>query len=502
MSSSICINTPYEEFLARFKEGIHQLFHVEANINELSLSRGLPDTIWKGILDLKPLSVAIPTEYGGRGVKVKECLGVLSAAAYESLALSLTCGINLALFLEPLAKYGSEITKASVFKKFIEKNAMGGLMITEPDHGSDALNMQTAYTEEEKQYKIKGKKHWQGLTGMADFWIVAARKKGNDAQLSRDVEFFVTDNSKKDQKITVDEYYNNLGLYMIPYGLNNLDVKVPKDQKLIHKNAGIKVMLDILHRSRLQFPGIGIGFIKRMLDETLARTRSRIVGGKALYKLDSVRYQISKIQAAYTMASAMCVESVATSGIAHNLTNVGIQANSMKALLTDLMHEAAQICVQLSGASGFRLDHIGGRGIVDSRAFIIFEGPNEMLYSQVSQAFIKKMSKKKLTNFFACLQEFKHTHRVADRFKKVLNFDFPSSISQRQHVTLGEIISRVIAFQYIDKVQEKGFRSDLCDNAFKHIMMNVRKLATNIAPYNNAEPIAEYQDGSDWSKFL
>ena len=45
---------------------------------------------------------------------------------------------------------------------------MGGLMITEPDFGSDALNMQTSNVKEGSNYHIKGTKHWQGLTGMAD----------------------------------------------------------------------------------------------------------------------------------------------------------------------------------------------------------------------------------------------------------------------------------------------------------------------------------------------
>jgi alkylation response protein AidB-like acyl-CoA dehydrogenase len=43
---------------------------------------------------------------------------------------------------------------------------MGGLMITEPDYGSDALNMKTQNKLEGEKYHIKGTKHWQGLTGM------------------------------------------------------------------------------------------------------------------------------------------------------------------------------------------------------------------------------------------------------------------------------------------------------------------------------------------------
>jgi acyl-CoA dehydrogenase len=492
----------FDEFIGRFKQGLKSLFHDESNINELSLNRGLPDNVWNGIMQMNPLSVAIPTAFGGRGTEVKECLGILSAASYEALPLSLTFGINIALFLEPLAKYGNPEIQAPIFDKFMKEQAMGGLMITEPDFGSDALNMRTAYSETENGYKIKGVKHWQGLTGMADFWIIAARKSMQETDLARDVEFFVTDNSIPEQKIKVEHYFNNLGLYMIPYGLNTVDVEVPANQKLQQTSTGIKMMLDILHRSRLQFPGMGMGFIQRMLDEAIAHTTQRKVGGSPLVTMDSVRFQLSRIQAAYTLASGMCAHSSAMSGIAFDLAAEGVQANSMKALVTDLMQESAQICVQLSGSSGYKIDHIAGRGIVDSRPFQIFEGSNEMLYTQISEMVVKQMKKAKMTNFAEYLNSYGLTARVAPAFKQHLDFEMPAVLVQRQTVVLGKVIARLVCLQYVDEMVEKGFRKDLFDNCLKHMRMDIKKLTTDLSDYNNAEPILEYQDDSQWSNFI
>ena len=91
----------YGVFIERFQKRLHEIFHSEHNINNLGLERGLPDEVWRGIMEQNPLSVAIPDQCGGRGANVRECLGILSAASYESLSLSLTFGINIALFLEP-----------------------------------------------------------------------------------------------------------------------------------------------------------------------------------------------------------------------------------------------------------------------------------------------------------------------------------------------------------------------------------------------------------------
>ncbi|MDD2636951.1 MAG: acyl-CoA dehydrogenase family protein, partial [Bacteroidales bacterium] len=63
-----------------------------------------------------------------------------------------------------------------------------------------------------------------------------------------------------------------------------------------------------------------------------------------------------------------------------------ILANSVKSVVTDYMQEAAQSFLQLVGAKGYRLDHLAGRSLVDSRPFQIFEGSNDILYQQVTES--------------------------------------------------------------------------------------------------------------------
>ena len=43
-------------------------------------------------------------------------------------------------------------------------------------------------------------------------------------RLQRDVDFFIANTHEHDQNIDVVEYYDNPGLYMIPYGLNKIDI--------------------------------------------------------------------------------------------------------------------------------------------------------------------------------------------------------------------------------------------------------------------------------------
>ena len=355
----------FGDFINTFKGAVYSAFHERDNIDEFIQKRGFPALVLREIMATNPLSVSIPSEYGGRGCIVKECLGLLEAASYESLPLTLTFGINIALFLEPVAKYAQEDVKQGIFDRFLQKQNMGGLMITEPEYGSDALNMQTSNVLKGDHYHIQGTKHWQGLTGLADYWIMTCRNKNESGKLGRDVDLFIVDEQQSEQRIIVEEYYNTLGLYPIPYGKNIIDIKVPTQYKLIPETTGLKMMIDTLHRSRYQFAGMGMGFIKRMMDEAIKHCNERYVGGKPLSALDQVKYQISTIQSAFTACSGMCYRAATYSSIDTNLAGDLVEANSIKAYLTDLMQMSAQTLTQLCGGNGYKLENIGGRGILD-----------------------------------------------------------------------------------------------------------------------------------------
>ncbi len=492
----------FSEFIDEYKKKLRNLFHVRANVDELSLKRGLPPFVMREIQAQTPLAVFIPKEYGGRGGHVHECLSMLEASSYESLALSLTMGINGALFIQPVSKYGSETVKERVLSSFIRNKRLGGLMITEPDYGSDALSMQTSYTFADGHYHLQGIKHWAGLTGWADFWLLTARQRDADGNLGRDIDFFVCDNTAPGQQVHVEEYFENLGLYMIPYGRNQINVQLPEDQKLQPESTGIKMMLDILHRSRIQFPGMGMGFLRRMLDEAVTHCRARMVGGSSLFSYDQVKERLSRMQAWFTACSAMCAFSSETAGVENNLAKENVSANAIKTVVTDMMQEASQSLLQLTGAKGYRLDHIAGRSTVDSRPFQIFEGANDILYQQISEAIIKSMRRMKEANLYEYLKSFDLTERAADYFKETLNFSIDPKMPQRKLVDLGQVLGRVISMDLTIRLGERGFHSDLIANTLNVLKQDVDALVTrfqtNIAPTY----VEDYPEDSAWLTFV
>jgi len=494
--------TPFSSFLQYFETRLKEIFHETGDIDRMCSERGWPAEVWSEIMSTNPLSVAIPVAYGGRGGKVKEILSVMSAASYESLPLSLTIGINNALFLQPVAKYAQEDVKRPIFERFLKHQNMGGLMITEPDYGTDALSMQTSYTEQGANFHLKGTKHWAGLTGMADYWLLTARKQSTDGALQRDIDFFICDVSYPGQEIVVEEYFENLGLYPIPYGRNRIDVRIPAMQRLVPHTTGVQMMLDLLHRSRLHFPGMGMGFVHRMLDEAMEHTRTRFVGGRSLFGYDQVQQRLARLQASYTICSAFCARSSDIAGIEHNLVPHGFEANVIKSVTSDLMQEAAQSLVQLVGAKAYKQTHVAGRAITDSRPFQIFEGSNDVLYNQISDTLLKLMRTAKEKSLFQFLKSYSHTSLATEYFKEQLHFDVDLQLPQRKMVELGQVISRLVSMNLVILLGERGFRMDLISSTLQSLQKEITESLSAYQMKLCPIVVEGYQENSSWMNMV
>lgn len=490
----------FDAFLSSLRERLKHVFRVAGDAGRFSLERGLPFQAMREVRAADPFAAFVPEEYGGRGGNIAEGLEVLAAASYESLPLSVIFAINWSLFLQPVAKYGDDEVKARVFDRILRKKNMGGFMLTEPDFGSDALSIETAYVESEDHYYIEGTKHWGGLTGWADFWIVAAREQREEG-FGRDIDLFICDGHQPEQHIEVEEVFENLGLRVIPYGRNDVDVRVPKAHRLQPVGSGILTLVDLLHRSRMQFPGMGMGFLRRLLDEALEHCKERNVGGDSLFSYDQVQRRLARIQAAFTVCSAMCIYASENAGFGEHLARRGLMANAIKAVLTDLMQESSQSLLQLVGAKGYRVDHIAGRATVDSRPFQVFEGSNDILYEQITASVLKKMRTAGESNLFEHLSSFELTRRASGRLEDALSFEVEEDLPQRKRVQLGRALGRIVALELVLELGDRGFREDLVRGAVAVLRQDLSALLEGYRDVHSEDVVDGYGDESRWRTF-
>lgn len=444
-------------YLTHLDQTAKRVFDGRVDADVMGSDRGMPPFVLRDIMAARPLAAFLPNRFGGYGDSPLAIQGMLDVMSYQSMSLGLMMGINGALFIQPVAKYADEQVAERVLSRMAEGRAMGGLMITEPEFGTDALSMQTAWQREGDDYTIRGTKHWAGLTGWADYWLVMARQKNESGGLSQGIDLFICDQDQPDQRIEVITRYPNLGLFMLPYGKNKVDVRVPEDHRLNGGRGGVRMMLDMLHRSRMQFSGMSIGFLRRMADEAVRHVRSRVVSGARLDEYDQVQARVARIQGRLALVNALSLYAAEHASATADLSREAVAANSTKALCSDYMHLASQSLLQLVGAKGYATDHIAGRSVVDARPFQIFEGSNDVLYTQIGSKVLETMRKHKSGDLGARLRaDYSEGVDIA-RLGSELDVTLGDRPAQRRIVDLGVIVSRLHALNALAELARRGF---------------------------------------------
>jgi hypothetical protein len=194
----------------------------------------------------------------------------------------------------------------------------------------------------------------------------------------------------------------------------------------------------------------------------------------------------------------MCANTTENAGMDVDLSKEDLQANSVKTVLTDLMQNAAQSLMQLVGAKGYTYDHIAGRAIVDSRPFQIFEGSNDILYQQISEAVVKGMRKLNVRNLYDYLKANDLTSQAADYLKDSLNFELDIKMAQDKLVQLGQGLGRILALESVIKLGERGFNTNLIQNAIEYLDQEINTILCSYRQTGSLRLVEDYQEESSW----
>src|ERR1700760_2069240 len=84
-------------------------------------------------------------------------------------------GVQSGLAMKSIAMLGSEEQKQRWLPAMAGLTAIGAFALTEPDHGSDAVALETSARREGDEYVLTGAKRWIGCGSLADVVVVWAR---------------------------------------------------------------------------------------------------------------------------------------------------------------------------------------------------------------------------------------------------------------------------------------------------------------------------------------
>jgi glutaryl-CoA dehydrogenase len=273
-------------------------------------------------------------------------------------------GVQAGLAMRSIAAFGDEQHKQRWLPQMARMEALGAFALTEPEHGSDSVALETTARREGREYVIDGTKRWIGNGSLADVIVVWARDTA-DGQ----VKGFLVESDTPGYHARVIEGKGSVrSVWQAHIELRG--VRVPVSARLPGANT-FRDVGRVLASTRLTCAFAALGHAVGAYDAALSYCRARRQFGKPLVSFQIVQDRLVKMLADVTAMQLYCLR-------------VGRldQHNELRDTIAGLAKmnntsRARQVIAQardLLGGNGILLENHVIRHMADIEAIHTFEG--------------------------------------------------------------------------------------------------------------------------------
>src|SRR5680860_424718 len=273
----------------------------------------------------------------------------------------------------PVQISGSEELKAKYLTKLAAGEGGFSYCLSEPDAGSDALNMKTKAVKDGDHWVLNGVKRWITNAGAAEYYTVTvitdpeARSKG--------VSAFVVE--KSDEGVSFGAKENKLGIKGSPTREVYLDdVRIPAMRMIGAEGTGFSTAMKTLDHTRVTIAAQAVGVAQGALDYALEYAKERKQFGKPIAEFQGLQFMLAdmgmKVEAARQITYAAAGRSQRGD---KDLTFFGAAA---KCFASDVAMEVTTNAVQVLGGYGYTRDYPVERMMRDAKITQIYEGTNQV----------------------------------------------------------------------------------------------------------------------------
>ena len=254
-----------------------------------------PEAEFRDLAQMGFFGLTIPEEYGGQGLSYLTAgmIGEAMAIANPSLAFSWTSHDNLCL--DAIFRNGNEDQRRRYVPAMCAGKLIGGLGMTEPGAGSDALgSMRTTARREGDHYVLNGSKLFITNGPVADLLLVYAKTAPELG--GRGISAFIVD--KSSPGFSVAQKLDKMGFRGCPTGeLVFQDCIVPAANLIGEENRGHAVMMSGLDVERCMSAPLCLGPAQRALDLALDHARTRQQFGRPIGDFQLIQAKLADMYA-------------------------------------------------------------------------------------------------------------------------------------------------------------------------------------------------------------
>ncbi len=342
------------------------------------------------------LGMLTPKKLGGRGADAVSYLRALAYIGREGTGVRTFFSGHISIGSYPILAWGSPGQKERYLPAAAKGEKVMAFGLTEPDAGSNPLEMTSTFERRGDKYILNGVKYLISNGTIADAVIVFAYPVHAPADQPRRISAFILDTHQPG--FIGETLTAKMGMPTSNTAMFEMhDAEVPIENLLGGEGNGFRIAMGTLVSGRLSVAAGCLGVIEDCLADVLAYAKERHQHGKPIAKHQLIQVHIAAIEMDRVATDALVMKAAEAKDAltaAPNDPDIARQADLLaaqaKLFAANAAWDAADRAVQVFGGRGWSTLYRPGRHLMDVRVCRIYEGTDEILKLKIASSVLGK----------------------------------------------------------------------------------------------------------------
>lgn len=337
------------------------------------------------------LGMIVPVELGGRGADTVTYARALARIGREGTGVRTFFSGHTSIGEYPILTWGNDEQKRRYLPAACKGEKICAFGLTEPEAGSNPLEMQSTYERQGDRFLLTGVKYLISNGGIATTIVTFAYPKSGGRMSAFILDTDAAGFASEDLTAKMGMPTANTAMFEMT------ECAVPVANLLGQEGQGFRIAMGSLISGRLSVAAGCLGVIEDCLAEAASYARERQQHGKPIGKHQLVQEHIAAIEMARVASESLVLRaaaakdaSMANSGDKDLYAQAELLAAQAKLFAANASWEAADRTVQVYGGRGWSDLYRPGRHLKDTRVCRIYEGTDEILKLKIAAAVLGK----------------------------------------------------------------------------------------------------------------
>ncbi|RPD38717.1 acyl-CoA dehydrogenase [Chitinophaga barathri] len=358
--------------------------HIQPHVLEWDEEQIFPKELFKKMGELGLMGVLVPEQYGGSGLGYLEYVTVISEISRICGAIGLSVAAHNSLCTGHILQFGNEEQQQKYLPKLATAEWIGAWGLTEPNTGSDAMNMKCVAKKEGDEWVINGTKSWITHGKSGDVAVVIART--GEVRDSRGMSAFIVERGTPG--FSGGKKENKLGMRASETAEMIFDnCRIPAGNLVGKEGEGFIQSMKVLDGGRISIAALSLGIAKGAFDASVKYSKERHQFDQPIANFQGISFKLADMATQIAAAELLTMQAADMKNRHLPMTK---QAAMAKYYASEVAVSASNEAVQIFGGYGYTKDFPVEKFYRDSKLCTIGEGTSEIQKIVIAREALKE----------------------------------------------------------------------------------------------------------------